>query len=183
MNIRAIARLLSGEVAGPGRILCPGPGHSPGDRSLSITFIGADEPIVHSFAGDDWRACKDHVARLLGLPAENGPRPPVARAAPHACRAQAGSRRRQAQRGRARHLAVRQAGTGNAGRDLSRLARHDLPPPDALRFHAGLKHPSGGIWPAMVALVTSGADGTPLAIHRTFLARDGGGKAPVDRRR
>ena len=56
----------------------------------------------------------------------------------------------------------------------------DLPPPDALRFHAGLKHPSGGIWPAMVALVTSGADGTPLAIHRTFLARDGGGKAPVD---
>ena len=68
MNIRAIARLLSGEVAGPGRILCPGPGHSPGDRSLSITFVGADEPIVHSFAGDDWRACKDHVARLLGLP-------------------------------------------------------------------------------------------------------------------
>ena len=32
----------------------------------------------------------------------------------------------------------------------------------------------------MVALVTSGADGRPLAIHRTFLARDGGGKAPVE---
>jgi hypothetical protein len=55
-----------------------------------------------------------------------------------------------------------------------------LPPPDALRFHAGLKHHSGGIWPAMVALVTSGAEGAPLAIHRTYLARDGGGKAPVD---
>ena len=55
-----------------------------------------------------------------------------------------------------------------------------LPPPPTLRFHAGLKHPSGGIWPAMVALVTRGADDTPLAIHRTFLARDGGGKAPVD---
>ena len=49
-----------------------------------------------------------------------------------------------------------------------------------LRFHGGLKHPSGGRWPAMVALVTRGSDGTPLAIHRTFLARDGGGKAPVD---
>ena len=49
-----------------------------------------------------------------------------------------------------------------------------------LRFHAGLKHPSGGRWPAMVALVTRGSDGTPLAIHRTFLAREGGGKAPVD---
>jgi hypothetical protein len=55
-----------------------------------------------------------------------------------------------------------------------------LPSSDALRFHAGLKHPSGGFWPAMVALVTNGADGTPIAIHRTFLARDGGGKAPVD---
>jgi hypothetical protein len=56
----------------------------------------------------------------------------------------------------------------------------DLQVPEALRFHAGLKHPSGEIWPAMVARVTNGADGTLLAIHRTFLARDGAGKAPVD---
>jgi putative DNA primase/helicase len=56
----------------------------------------------------------------------------------------------------------------------------DLPPPDALRFHAGLNHPSGGIWPAMVALVTRGVDDTPLAIHRTFIARDGQGKALVE---
>ena len=32
----------------------------------------------------------------------------------------------------------------------------------------------------MVALVTHGATGSPIAVHRTFLARDGGGKAPVD---
>jgi putative DNA primase/helicase len=68
MDLRRIARLLGGEVAGRGQILCPGPGHTRPDRSLSVTFVGADEPIVHSFAGDDWRACKDHVARLLGLP-------------------------------------------------------------------------------------------------------------------
>jgi hypothetical protein len=49
-----------------------------------------------------------------------------------------------------------------------------------LRFHAGLKHPSEGIWPAMVALVTRATDDAPLAIHRTFLARDGSGKASVD---
>jgi hypothetical protein len=55
-----------------------------------------------------------------------------------------------------------------------------LPAPPTLRFHAGLKHPSGGIWPAMVALVTRGSDGTPLAIHRTFVAHDGAGKALVD---
>ena len=32
----------------------------------------------------------------------------------------------------------------------------------------------------MVALVTHGATGSPIAVHRAFLARDGGGKAPVD---
>ena len=55
-----------------------------------------------------------------------------------------------------------------------------LPVPAALRFHAGLKHPSGSVWPVMVALVTNGVDGTPLAIHRTFLGRNGKGKAPVE---
>jgi putative DNA primase/helicase len=55
-----------------------------------------------------------------------------------------------------------------------------LPPPDVLRFHSGLKHPSGRTWPAMVALVTNGKDGSPLAIHRTFLSLDGCSKAPVE---
>lgn len=32
----------------------------------------------------------------------------------------------------------------------------------------------------MVGLVTHGTDGTPVAIHRTFLAIGGNGKAPVD---
>jgi hypothetical protein len=56
----------------------------------------------------------------------------------------------------------------------------NLPLPEALRFHHRLKHPAGDFWPVMVALVTNGVDATPLAIHRTFLARDGSGKAPVD---
>jgi hypothetical protein len=58
-----------------------------------------------------------------------------------------------------------------------------VPPPATIGFHAGLKHPSGGIWPAMVALVTRGTGGAPMAIHRTFLARDGAGKAPVEPQR
>jgi hypothetical protein len=49
-----------------------------------------------------------------------------------------------------------------------------------LRFHPSLKHPSGRFWPAMVASVTSGEDGELLGIHRTFLARDGVGKAQVE---
>jgi hypothetical protein len=56
----------------------------------------------------------------------------------------------------------------------------DIPASPALRFHTELKHPSGGVWPAIVALVTHGVDGKPSGIHRTFLARDGNGKAPVE---
>jgi putative DNA primase/helicase len=61
---------------------------------------------------------------------------------------------------------------------LSRGLR--LPPPPTLRFHPGLKHPTGTIWPAMVALVTRASDGVPIAIHRTFIARDGADKALVE---
>lgn len=55
-----------------------------------------------------------------------------------------------------------------------------LPISEALRFHARLKHPSGAILPAMIALVTRGSDGAPMAIHRTFLASDGSGKTSVE---
>lgn len=55
-----------------------------------------------------------------------------------------------------------------------------LSPLPSLRFHPGLKHASGGVWPAMVAMVVHGETGEALAVHRTFLARDGQGKAPVD---
>src|SRR5262249_52853197 len=52
--------------------------------------------------------------------------------------------------------------------------------PGALRFHAAIKHPAGQRWPAMVALVTHGSDAASIGVHRTFLARDGRSKAPVE---
>jgi putative DNA primase/helicase len=54
-----------------------------------------------------------------------------------------------------------------------------IAPPPSLRFHAGLKHPSGAFWPTMVAVITAGAANAPLAVHRTLLAQDGKGKAQV----
>lgn len=68
-DLRAIARALGGQVVG-GQVLAPGSGHGPRDRSLSVK-LSATSPdgfIVHSFAGDDWRACRDHVLDRLGLP-------------------------------------------------------------------------------------------------------------------
>jgi len=51
--------------------------------------------------------------------------------------------------------------------------------PPSVRFRPRLQHPNGGTWAGMVSLVTRGSDGEPLAIHRTFLAHGGAGKAPV----
>ena len=59
----------------------------------------------------------------------------------------------------------------------SRALRLPLPP--TLRFHQGLKHPEGAVWPAMVSLVTRGHDDTPTGIHRTFLSPGGRSKAEV----
>jgi hypothetical protein len=51
--------------------------------------------------------------------------------------------------------------------------------PPSLRFSPALRHPVGGLWPAMVALLQT-QNGEPIAIHRTFLDRDGSGKAPIE---
>src|SRR5499427_9473824 len=68
-SIGRIAEILNGDVAGT-EALVPGPGHSAEDRSLSIKLdnAGPNGFVVHSFAGDDPIACRDHVRKKLGLP-------------------------------------------------------------------------------------------------------------------
>ena len=50
-------------------MLCPGPGHDPKDRSLSV--IPADDPdlqfVTFSFAGDPVSLCRDMVTAKLGV--------------------------------------------------------------------------------------------------------------------
>jgi putative DNA primase/helicase len=67
LNLQSIARALGGEVSGKS-VRAPGPGHSKADRSLSVTLSAAapDGFIVHSFAGDLWPLCRDHVRAALG---------------------------------------------------------------------------------------------------------------------
>jgi hypothetical protein len=61
------ARLLGGEVSGV-QVLCPGPGHGPQDRSLSVKMAATNGGfVVHSFSGDDPIVCRDHVRKLLGM--------------------------------------------------------------------------------------------------------------------
>ena len=65
-TLQSWARALGGEVSGA-QVLCPGPGHSAEDRSLSVTIGRDGEPIVHSFSGDDWKLCRDYVRSRLGM--------------------------------------------------------------------------------------------------------------------
>ncbi len=51
--------------------------------------------------------------------------------------------------------------------------------PPSLRYNPALAHRSGGKWPAMIALVTRGADARAVGVHRTYLRADGAAKAPV----
>jgi putative DNA primase/helicase len=80
--------------------------------------------------------------------------------------------------------ALWQRGAGIAGSMASRylaargLAGFHSP---ALRFLPEHRHgPSGTTWPAMLAAVTDPTSGVLLAVHRTYLARDGRHKAPVE---
>jgi hypothetical protein len=52
-------------------VQCPGPGHSPSDRSLAVRIDprAPDGFVCYSHCGDDWKQCRDHVRERLGLPA------------------------------------------------------------------------------------------------------------------
>lgn len=178
MNAETIAKVLGGRKAGNSWIArCPA--HDDREPSLSIHRSDDGKVLVRCHAGCDQQQVIAAL-RSRGLWSEHGPR-------------------------RSRHSATYTATTSQPNRDdakrsaaalaiwqsaipaqetlvatyLASRGLH-LPAPPTLRFHARLRHPSGGVWPGMVALVTHGSDSTPLAIHRTFLARDGAGKAPVD---
>ena len=71
LDARTMAVVLGGDIIGPEQLLVPGPGHSPKDRSLAVWIDDAapDGFRVHSFAGDHWRRCREHVCDKLGIPA------------------------------------------------------------------------------------------------------------------
>ena len=66
--LKALADALDGDAYGR-YVLAPGPGHSKDDRSMQVS-IDRTAPSgvrVHSWAGDSWRDCLDHVKSRLGI--------------------------------------------------------------------------------------------------------------------
>ena len=180
MTADTIAKALGGRRAGGGWIgRCPA--HEDRKPSLSITEAKGGKVLVRCHAG----CGQEQVIAALrsrGLWTANGPHSlscPTQRIIAERKPEQDDAKRTEA-RSPSGSIQRRQT---KRGRVLSPLARPASSTAPTLRFHAGLKHPSGGIWPAMVALVTNGVNGTPLAIHRTFLARDGAAKRRSSRRR
>lgn len=179
MTAETIAKALGGRKAGGGwTARCPT--HHDKTPSLSIRDADDGKVLVRCHAGCDQEQVISTL-RSRGLWSENGKRF-RSRFAPRSGTKKAEPDHEDGKRSEAA-LSIWQAAKPAVKTlvetYLGSRGLH-LPSTTALRFHTALKHPSGGVWPAMVALVTRGSDGTPLAIHRTFLARDGGGKAPVD---
>jgi putative DNA primase/helicase len=178
MTAEAIARALGGHRAGAGwTARCPA--HDDRTPSLSLTDTKDGKLLVRCHAGCDQ---KDVIAGLRGRGLWGESR---SRAGTWAQRRKPVEREpddddaKRTERALAIWQSARPSPETPVATYLGSRGLH-LPPSDALRFHPALKHPAGGFWPAMVALVTKGQDGAPVAVHRTFLARDGGAKAPVD---
>ena len=177
MTAEAIAKALGGRKTGRGwTARCPA--HDDRTPSLSIRDVDKNKVLVCCHAGCEQK----HVISALrgrGLWVESCPRssPWTPRRTP----VERAPDRDDARRTTIARAIWESAMPAPGTPVVTYLASRGIHlAPKALRFHPGLKHPVGGFWPTMVALVTNGIDGTPLAIHRTFLTRDGGRKAPVD---
>lgn len=154
------------------------PAHDDSTPSLSITETCDGKLLVHCHAGCEQRAV---IAALqdLGLW-----QPGSVRGEPHyGARSDRAFNRDDDRARTAKALQLWCAGKP-ADESLVRIYLRSrgirIRPPGIIKFHSGLKHRTGSIWPAMIALVTRGPDNRPIGVHRTYLARDGRAKAPIE---
>jgi putative DNA primase/helicase len=171
-DVRAAARALGGDVSGRDSIVCPGPGHSERDRSLSVRLIRGSEGgfLVYSHAGDSIRECKDHVRERLGLapwrPRHRArsnirrhiPEPPTEQHAKHLSYA------------RSIWDAAKPAKGTLVEQYLVQTRKLELPETDAIRFHPRLRvtH-TDRFAPAMVCRTSDIHTDEFTGVHRTFL--------------
>ena len=168
ISLNAASRALGGDIHN-GQVVCPGPGHSPRDRSLAIRFHADGAYVLHSFAGDDPMECRDHVDRLLGLPRwKPGERqPPKLQPRPFASAGMDRLRRIEL----ARSIYDDAVSTPGTPVDLY-LAGRCLSAPDVLRYHPAClfgEHRR----PAMVAPMVDIHTNRFRGIHRTPIDHEG----------
>ena len=164
LSLSHAAHALGGDVYGRDSILVPGPGHSPRDRSLRVTIL-PDGWRVHSFAGDDFRDCRDHVRARLRLepyvPQRNlNPEPrPVPNDPDRTARALALWREARPIKGTPAEAYLTSRGVSYEG--------------GAPRWHPACPFGRGVRHGCMLGLVRNITTNEPQAIHRTALTPDG----------
>lgn len=179
MSAKQVARALGGRKVGASWMArCPA--HDDRTPSLSITDAARGRVLVHCHAGCDQRAVIAAL-RLRGA-WPDGARSDAALSDLERYRTRPPQSDEDSDRAR-QALGIWRASVEAQNTPVQTYLHCrglDLSIPPTIRFHRGLRHPSGGVWPGMVALVVDGATGSPVAVHRTYLARDGSGKAPVE---
>jgi len=172
-TLHAIARALKGDICN-GWINIRGPGHSSNDRSLGIKLDKSAPQgfVVYSLAGDDPDECRAHVKRLL---VEKAHLLPSSFSDAVASNTGDGERLRTATAMQIWSESFSAIGT--LVETYLKARGITVPIPSCIRFHPNLRHGSGVLLPAMVALVTKGQDDKPAGILRTFLDENGKTKA------
>lgn len=178
MSARAITAALGGQRAG-NCWMAQCPAHDDSTPSLAITETKDGLVLVRCHAG-----CEQHAViaalRERGLWGGSDASPHQARGPASAVDGDIADNTMKRRVARALQIWCEARPAAGTLADVYIRARGiTFPLPPGLRFHHALKHPLGGSWPALVGLVTLGAKNTPIAVHRTFLARDGQGKAPL----
>lgn len=174
MDRKKLAKLLGGDVFGE-FVNIPAPGHSKRDRSLGIILDPASPHgfRVHSFAGDDKKACISHVKLLLSeielngsicisLDDETGPKPKAVSIVGALAIWQ-----------EAQPIDASPAAKYLASRKCAPV--HGEPWPSDLRFHPECPF-SWQKAPALVALMRHAVTGEPSGIQRIAIEDDGSGK-------
>jgi Toprim domain len=178
-DVRAAARALGGDVSGRDGVVCPGPGHSPRDRSLSVRIspYSPDGFIVFSHAGDPIPDCKDHVRQRLGLAPWRPRRGDEVRPKmKHHAPLPSSEERHAKHMGFARSIwdATKPAKGTLVEQYLVETRKLDLPDTEAIRFHPRLRvtH-TDQFAPAMVCMMTDIRTDEFTGVHRTFLTEAG----------
>jgi hypothetical protein len=138
---------------------------------MAVRFDG-DRFVVHSFAGQDWRECRDHVGRLLGLDTGTAALTPVLQSKLRPRSNFSDNQDEAAERTR-RALGLWSVSTSltdtlgwryfTERREL-RIGLLD-PLDHCLRWHEGEN--------AVVALMTDPLTNEPVGLHRTYLDKSG----------
>lgn len=172
---RTITEGLGGQWHGRyGLALCP----AHGDRKPSLTLADAPDGrlLAHCKAGCDFAEVMAAL-RARGLVFGNGHA--HAPSAEDVAKRKAEEEAHAAKKERAALRLWREAMpiTGTWAEAYLRGRGIICPLPDSLRFHPAAWHPTGREVPAMLARIEGLAR---FALHRTFLAPQGKGKAPLD---